>query len=170
MCGFAGFINLNHQADPRSHRYRRTWLQAMGQQLTRRGPDDEQLWLDEYLAFTFRTCSDAEIVLHLYYSQTDTRLIFGSELKALLAHPQCPKQPNWYDLKTPILRSSYVNDIDMLPGGHYLLYDLAIRTVAPLCYWLIEQHFLRIARTLVSLLKVMLGSMANCLQIVCGSD
>lgn len=227
MCGFAGFIDLNHQADPRSRHYRRTWLQAMGRQLARRGPDDEQLWLDEYLAFvfrrlaiidvaggqqpiwnedrtvfvavngeiynhlelrtelrdfhTFRTRSDTEIVLHLYeergtaalsllngmfaialwdsnrrqlflardrlgikplyYSQTDTQLIFGSELKALLAHPQCPKQPNWDDLKNPIPRSSYVKDIDMLPGGHYLLYDLATRTVNPSCYWSLEQHF-----------------------------
>ncbi|MDX2239957.1 MAG: asparagine synthase (glutamine-hydrolyzing) [Leptolyngbyaceae cyanobacterium bins.302] len=225
MCGFAGFVDFRQASAGRSQRV--AWLHGMGQQLARRGPDDEQVWADEHLAFvfrrlaivdvaggqqpiwnedatifvavngeiynhlelrselrefhTFRTHSDAEIVLHLYeergaaalqllngmfaialwdtkrqqlflardrlgikplyYSQTESQLIFGSELKALLAHPNCPNAPNWHDLKSPIPRSSYVKQLYMLPAGHYVIYEPATNTVNPICYWSIEQYF-----------------------------
>ncbi|MBW4578362.1 MAG: asparagine synthase (glutamine-hydrolyzing) [Tildeniella nuda ZEHNDER 1965/U140] len=224
MCGFAGFVNFHHQTLPRPERSH--VLNAMGEQLARRGPDDEQCFDDGTLSFvfrrlaivdlpggqqpiwneagtlfvavngeiynhwelrshlrephTFRTRSDAEIVLHLYeergadalnllngmfaialwdttkqqlflardrlgikplyYSQVGSQLIFGSELKALLVHPACPNRPNWWDLKTPIPQSSYVQGIHLLAAGHYLLYDQS-EALKPINYWSLEQHF-----------------------------
>lgn len=225
MCGFAGFLQFGGQQAPRSQRA--LWLQTMGRQLARRGPDDERFWIDDHLSFVFRrlaivdvaggqqpiwnesetifvaingeiynhaelrselreahdfrTHSDAEVFLHLYeergvealqllngmfaialwdtqrqqlllardrlgikplyYSRIDNQLLFGSELKAIITHPDCPNQPNWRDLKTPVPRSSYVKGVDMLPAGHYLIYDSIRQTANPICYWSIERYF-----------------------------
>lgn len=64
----------------------------------------------------------------LYYCRIQSGLLFGSELKALLAHPDCPRQIRWSDLgvigpqqfsRVP----SYVEGIEHLPGGHYLFFS-----------------------------------------------
>ena len=225
MCGFAGFLRFGEKRGTCCDRA--DWLQTMGRQLARRGPDDEQFWIDNNLSFvfrrlaivdvvggqqpiwnetgtifvavngeiynhlalraelrechSFRTHSDAEVMLHLYeergpealqllngmfaiaiwdtqrqqlflardrlgikplyYSHVGDQLLFGSELKAIIAHPDCPNQPNWHDLKVPMPRSSYVSGVDMLPAGHYLIYDQTTQTAHPVCYWSLEQHF-----------------------------
>ncbi len=225
MCGFAGFLNFKEEKNTRYQRV--LWLQAMGKQLARRGPDDEQFWIGNNLSFVFRrlaivdvtggqqpiwnesktifvaingeiynhmelrselrephdfrTHSDVEVVLHLYeergvevlhllngmfaialwdtqrhqlllardrlgikplyYSHVNEQLLFGSELKAIITHPDCPNEPNWHDLKTPVPQSSYVKGVDMLPAGHYLIYDSIRQTVNPICYWSVDQYF-----------------------------
>ena len=55
MCGFAGLLNLNGLAGTEADRIEH--LQAMGQQLARRGPDDEQFYDDGYLSLVYRRLS-----------------------------------------------------------------------------------------------------------------
>ncbi len=71
----------------------------------------------------------------LYYSQVGSQLIFGSNLKSLLVHPDAPNQPQWLDLTVFNPRSSYVKGIERLPGGHYFTYSATESTVTPQCYW-----------------------------------
>ncbi|MGK7877172.1 MAG: asparagine synthase (glutamine-hydrolyzing) [Xenococcaceae cyanobacterium] len=224
MCGFAGFIDFQHSQYQRPERLH--LLTAMGKQLSRRGPDDEQIFDDGLLSFVFRrlsivdvaggrqpiwnedgtifvavngeiynhqelrselrqqhqfrTRSDTEIVLHLfeergpealhslngmfaiaiwdtqnkrlflardrlgikplYYCQVGSQLLFGSELKALLVHPDCPNKPRWHDLVTFTPRSTYVKGVNSLPGGHYLTFDAA-QGISTRCYWSIDKYF-----------------------------
>lgn len=212
---------------------RKDILHAMGRQLARRGPDDEQLYLDRDLALIFRrlsivdiahgrqplwnedgsimavvngeiynheeirrrlagrhtfaTGSDSEVVLHLYeemgpafldelrgmyalaiwdtrerrlllardrlgikplfYAQVGTCFLFGSELKSLLVHPDCPNALDWEscgNVQVSLLQrlNTYVSGIDALPAGHYLVLDAGGRaTVRP--YWSAQAHFHR---------------------------
>jgi asparagine synthase (glutamine-hydrolysing) len=224
MCGFAGFIDFEAQRYKDFQRLQ--ILTAMGRQLARRGPNDEQSFDDGRLSFVFRrlsivdlengqqpiwnedrtlfaaingeiynhqelrsklrvthhfkTQSDAEVVLHLfeeqgpealqslngmfaiaiwdtlrhrlflardrlgikplYFCQQGSQLIFGSELKALLVHPDCPTEPKWSDLAVFTTTSSYVKEVYCLPGGHYLTYD-ATQALSPQCYWSIRDYF-----------------------------
>lgn len=60
----------------------------------------------------------------LYYSVTPNGIIFGSELKSLLLHPQCPREINWDDLDIIGIQqkrvvSTYVQDVNFLPAGSY---------------------------------------------------
>ena len=71
----------------------------------------------------------------LYYSQVGSQLIFGSNLKSLLVHPDAPNQPQWLDLTVFNPTSSYVKGIERLPGGHYFTYSAASPRVKPQCYW-----------------------------------
>ena len=202
----------------------------MGARLARRGPDGEQRYDDDHLAFVFRrlaivdvetgdqpiwnedrslfvavngeiynhqdlrtalesrhrftTKSDAEVVLHLYeehgpaaldrlqgmfaivvwqpaerrlflardrvgikplyYAKTDRLLLFGSELKALLAHPACPREIAWADIY-PDSRlprcglPSHVRGVHQLPGGQYAVFDEGRFQTSR--YWAIDQAF-----------------------------
>lgn len=60
----------------------------------------------------------------LYTCRVAGGLLFGSELKAMLAHPQCPRALDWSLLDRNLVmqspRSTYVRGIDFLPGGEYL--------------------------------------------------
>ena len=71
----------------------------------------------------------------LYYTQVGSQLIFGSNLKSLLVHPDASNQPQWLDLSVFNPSSSYVQGIDRLPGGHYFIYSASEQTVTPKCYW-----------------------------------
>jgi asparagine synthase (glutamine-hydrolysing) len=229
MCGFAGFLEVHPNAPSSVERQR--ILHNMGQALSRRGPDDEQLfddqlslvfrrlsivdlhtgqqpiWNEDHTLFIvvngeiynhqelrghlkqehhFRTRSDAEVVLHLYEERGpkaldlligmfsiaiwDTKqqrlflardrmgikplfiyrssslLLFGSELKALLCHPACPREPRWRDIeasfyvvKTKRELASYLEGVEQLPGGHYATYQGGQWSLH--CYWSIEEHF-----------------------------
>jgi asparagine synthase (glutamine-hydrolysing) len=57
----------------------------------------------------------------LYYAVTDDYLLFGSELKALLAHPACPRTIDWHDVRahynTTLTHPTFVEHIRQLPGG-----------------------------------------------------
>ena len=57
----------------------------------------------------------------LYYTLTDDYLLFGSELKALLAHPACPRTMDWNDIRvgygTTLGYPTFVEKVHQLPGG-----------------------------------------------------
>ncbi len=230
MCGFAGLINLSGLSA--SAVERQAHLAAMGAQLSRRGPDDEQFYDDGYLSLVFRRLSiidlaggqqpiwnedhsilsvvngevfnhleirerlksrhrfgsrsDSEVVVHLYeesedellqslngmyallvwdtrerrlllardrlgikplfYAETPKGLLFGSELKALLAHPDCPRDLQWADFEpgwgfeNPL--KTFVRGVHQLPGGRALSLSeaggLRHRT-----YWSVREFFPR---------------------------
>jgi len=228
MCGFAGQINL--RGLPGDPEQRRAWLRAMGRQLARRGPDDEQFYDDGRLALVFRrlsvidieggrqpmwnedrsvltavngeiynhehlrrslehrhrftTRSDSEVIVHLYedlgdaflgelngmfamvawdtrrrrlllardrlgikplfYAIAGDSLVFASELKALLAHPDCPRELDWRDLEhRPPEKGglvSWVRGIRQLPGGHCLRVENG-SIGAPEAWWSLREHF-----------------------------
>ena len=61
----------------------------------------------------------------LYICRLRDGLLFGSELKALLAHPDCPREICWEDLFTDQPQClprvpAYIRGVEHLPGGHYL--------------------------------------------------
>ncbi len=232
MCGFAGLINLAGLEGDATER--RATLVAMGAQLARRGPDDEQFYDDGFLSLVFRRLSiidlaggqqplwnedhsilsvvngeifnhleirqrlqdkhqfasrsDSEVVVHLYEEGTDellqqlngmyalliwdTRqkklllardrlaikplfyariskgLLFGSELKALLAHPDCPRDLDWAHFESTRGFSgslnTYVHGVQQLAGGQVL--HLAPGAEPRLeCYWALENYFARSA-------------------------
>ena len=76
----------------------------------------------------------------LYYTQVGSQLLFGSNLKSLLVHPDAPNQPQWLDLTIFNPTSSYVKGIECLPGGHYFTYSATEPTVTPQCYWDIKNY------------------------------
>ena len=230
MCGFSGFVEFGR--DPRDKPGRLAILQAMGAQMARRGPDDEQvydegplslvfrrlaivdvdggrqpIWNEDQTMFVcvngeiynhrelrqslrqphvFRTESDSEIVLHLYeevgedlvhhllgkfalvvwdgrrqrlffardrlgvkplyLAPTPDGLIFGSELKALLTHPTCPREIRWDDIGLGVPTRpdwdrvpSYVKGVELLGGGHRAAYDEAGLRVSR--YWSLDDAF-----------------------------
>lgn len=227
MCGFAGIINLDGlQGDPAQ---RLLHLRAMGHQLARRGPDDEQFYDDGFLSLVFRrlsiidldsgrqpiwnedhsvfvavngeiynhrdirkrlnarhtfsTRSDSEVIVHLYeergaalmeelngmfallvwdtqnrrlllardrlgikplfYTMAGNCVMFASELKALLAHPACPRELDWPSFKPAYdgMHSlyTYVQGIQHVRGGQYLSLEQG-KTVTPRTYWSISDH------------------------------
>ncbi len=225
MCGFAGFIDFQSQS-PEHQIYHLKILAQMGEQLSRRGLDDEQyyhvyplsfafkhlsivdadagqqpIWNEDSSIFVavngkiynhldlrsrlkkqheFRTNSDAEIILHLYeeigiealhllngmfaitlwdtrkqqlflardrlgikplyYTKVNSKLIFGSTLMSVLAHPQAPRNPQFQDLTNLSLTHTYIKQINRLAGGHYLLYDANTNILEPQCYWNLEDY------------------------------
>jgi len=61
----------------------------------------------------------------LYYAEVPGGLIFASELKALIQHPECPNNFDWSAVNRIGLHSqygvpSYVKEIEHLHGGYYL--------------------------------------------------
>jgi asparagine synthase (glutamine-hydrolysing) len=60
----------------------------------------------------------------LYICRLADGLLFGSELKALLMHPSCPRGLDWHVLGRSLSvqdpTSSYVQGVEMLPGGTFL--------------------------------------------------
>lgn len=81
----------------------------------------------------------------LYYSQTEHGLLFGSELKALLMHPECSRTLSWKDLSAGIVQqkspvSTYVDGIYHLPAGHFAFYQKN-KQFSPKPYWDITEFF-----------------------------
>ncbi|WP_207512789.1 asparagine synthase (glutamine-hydrolyzing) [Longitalea luteola] len=80
----------------------------------------------------------------LYYSNSGSRLLFGSEIKALLPFPDCPREFNWYEaLNTH--KKRFVDDnyevetcfkgIRQLNGGQYLLVRENENEITVRNYW-----------------------------------
>jgi asparagine synthase (glutamine-hydrolysing) len=227
MCGFAGILSFGRLEGESSAR--RRLLEAMGNAIAHRGPDDAEYYDDGVLALvfrrlsiidiaggrqpiqsesgdlllvangeiynhrelrraleprhTFRTASDCEVPLHayeewgassferlagmfalalwdrqakrlllardrlgikpLYVCRLPDGLLFGSELKALLMHPRCPRDLDWRVLdrtrsgQPP--ETSYVRSIDMLPGGQWISAGVD-GMVSQHRYWRLEDH------------------------------
>lgn len=77
----------------------------------------------------------------LYYSVFDQQIAFASELKALMEHPGVKREINPVSLQKyfgygfiPAPYSLYRN-VSKLPGGHYMVYDLATAVAKVSCYW-----------------------------------
>ncbi|HET6564166.1 MAG TPA: asparagine synthase-related protein, partial [Xanthomonadales bacterium] len=209
---------------------RRSALAAMGAQLSRRGPDDEQFYDDGLISLVFRRLSiidlaggqqpiwnedhsilsvvngeifnhqelrarlagrhqfasrsDSEVVVHLFeegedellqqlngmyallvwdthqrrfllardrlgikplfYAETPGGLLFGSELKALLAHPDCPREIRWADFEPgrgfDDPPCTFLRDVHQLPGGCAMV---VAGTGRPLqkTYWAVQDFF-----------------------------
>ncbi len=79
----------------------------------------------------------------LYTCELPSGLLFGSELKALLAHPLCPRQTDWSALTADPMSlastPSYVKGVEYLAGGSYLLAERGRRPVVKK-YWRLEDH------------------------------
>jgi len=233
MCGFAGFFGFKNSYPEKSGRL--NLLHQMALPISRRGPDDEQLYDDGVLSFAFRrlsivdvqngqqpiwnedeslfvsingeiynhrelkkclkgehrfrTNSDSEIVLHLYeemgpkcldlligmfaiviwdknkqelfiardrlgikplyFCQLKEGFIFGSELKALLPFPLCPREVDWKTFRLGLSGigqlqdnnvSTFIKGINFLPGGSYAIYNKAQGLVEKR-YWDIESYY-----------------------------
>ncbi|KAA3640000.1 MAG: asparagine synthase (glutamine-hydrolyzing), partial [Proteobacteria bacterium] len=83
----------------------------------------------------------------LYYSLNDDRLIFGSELKALLVHPDCPRVLKWSDLEQVGVQqksevSSYIEGVLHFPAGHYATWQ-PDKPLSFQSYWNIADSFNR---------------------------
>jgi asparagine synthase (glutamine-hydrolysing) len=226
MCGFAGYylhenyLNFDEK----------TVLRAMGNQIAHRGPDDEQIQIEENFGLIFRRLSivdieggrqpfknekgtitlvvngeiynyrdlikslkdhhtftsqsDCEVLVHLYeekgldflkdingmfslalwdtekkqfilardrlgikplyYSNNKNRLLFGSELKALIPFPDCSREFNWAEaldngkkrlVPDNFRVETYFQDIEQLKGGQYLLIKANSRNLILKDYW-----------------------------------
>jgi len=79
----------------------------------------------------------------LYYSLSDRHLLFGSEVKSLLAHPDCPRGYNWSEALSYYFQDgrpnaplhSFFQGIDYLPGGSVLVLDGRSNAVNIRPYW-----------------------------------
>lgn len=77
----------------------------------------------------------------LYYNISRDRLIFGSEIKALLAWPDCPREVDWAAALPGMNRvfsgppASYFKGIECLPGGCVLVADARRGTADVRRYW-----------------------------------
>ena len=80
----------------------------------------------------------------LYLCRLPDGLLFASELKALLAHPRCPREFNWAALAERSMdqdpRESYLQGVELLPAGHVLSVDTSGR-VRERSWWSLEPHF-----------------------------
>jgi asparagine synthase (glutamine-hydrolysing) len=82
----------------------------------------------------------------LYYAHTGGHFLFGSELKAILAHPQVPRRINRKAV-LDYLVYRYVpspntiwEDLHKLPPAHWLLYDAATEKTTVRRYWSIPDR------------------------------
>jgi asparagine synthase (glutamine-hydrolysing) len=254
MCGFAGQINLQGLAGRPEQRL--TWLRAMGQQLARHGPDDEQFYDDGVLALVFRrlsiidlaggrqpiwnedhsifaavngeiynhqdirrrlstrhvfsTSSDSEVIVHLFeehgasvmeelngmfafivwdtsnrrllmardrlgikplfFTVVGNSLIFASKLKALLAHPDCPRDLDWQDfMQSSALKHhlpTSIKEVRQLPGGHYLCVEQG-KPIEPCAYWSLRDHISPAKTAAGRTPNPTAHSMANCSTKAC---
>ena len=80
----------------------------------------------------------------LYWVQTENGFIFASELKALLMHPECPREIDWHDLdldtlqhKSPV--STYIRNVRHLDGGCWLSVSPE-GEISKQRYWSLEDH------------------------------
>jgi asparagine synthase (glutamine-hydrolysing) len=80
----------------------------------------------------------------LYVCHLPNGILFGSELKALLAHPLCPREMDWHDLSgNPVahrLTPTYIRGVEHLPGASYLISQAGKQAKAH-SYWSLEPHF-----------------------------
>ncbi len=77
----------------------------------------------------------------LYYTLTAARLIFASEIKAILAHPGQHVRVNrsalseYFTFQNVFSDLTLFDGIRLLPPGHVMAVEVAARTATPRCYW-----------------------------------
>jgi asparagine synthase (glutamine-hydrolysing) len=78
----------------------------------------------------------------LYHAAiADGSVIFGSELKALLAHPGLRRDPNLFAVEDYLAfgyvpdHTAFVQGVEKLPAGHYWLLQQGKAAPAPVQYW-----------------------------------
>jgi len=79
----------------------------------------------------------------LYYAQQGHRFAFGSEQKAITAQPEFQKKLNkaalleYFTFQNIFTDQTLLEDVHLLPGGHYLTLDLSKRSPMPTLtrYW-----------------------------------
>ena len=83
----------------------------------------------------------------LYYSLTDDELIFSSELKPLLNHPDFNKDID-FEAVSSYLQFGYIHapktifkNVQKLLPGHYLKYDIFSKKMVKECYWNINDFY-----------------------------
>lgn len=92
-------------------------------------------------------CRDRTGVKPLYYSINSKLILFGSELKSLMAHPAFEKnidfnsvasflRRGWIAAPYTIFQSTY-----KLKPGHYLEINLSNRQVKECCYWDVHDYY-----------------------------
>src|ERR671934_18557 len=86
MCGIAGFLYAD-----RGRPADRALLQAMGDSLAHRGPDAEGFLEEPGVGLVHRRLSIIDPAGGDQPIRDADKLVFGSELKALLAHPGVPR-------------------------------------------------------------------------------
>lgn len=83
----------------------------------------------------------------LYYHRNASRVIFGSEMKALFVYPDCPREIDWhaalsFSLNHPATNAPFPNffkGILSLKGGEYLRVDLPTGDLKLGAYWRLPQ-------------------------------
>jgi asparagine synthase (glutamine-hydrolysing) len=79
----------------------------------------------------------------LYTCRTASGLLFGSELKALLMHPECPRDLDWGVLGRSLIvqrpESTYVKGVELLPGGEFRNFA-ADGAASGGRYWHLDEH------------------------------
>ena len=81
----------------------------------------------------------------LYWAKTEDGFIFASELKALLLHPDCPREVNWRELDLRVTQqkrqvSTYLKDVHHLDAGSILSISNS-GELSPQVYWTLDEHF-----------------------------
>src|SRR5581483_7964767 len=79
----------------------------------------------------------------LYVCRLPHGLLFGSELKALLVHPECPRDLDWSALAELGPQQiagipTYVRGVEHLPAGHCLI--AGDGRVETRCWWRVDEH------------------------------
>jgi asparagine synthase (glutamine-hydrolysing) len=90
-------------------------------------------------------CRDRLGVKPLFYYHDKSNLIFGSEVKAVLAHPNVPREFDWEAALTVRRKmlyphrdyglSSFFKGINQLSAGHFLEIDLSTGSLNEQVYW-----------------------------------
>jgi asparagine synthase (glutamine-hydrolysing) len=90
-------------------------------------------------------CRDRLGIKPLYIAETKEGVLFGSELKALLQHGQCPNKLAWSNLDKAGLQNaritpSYVEGVQHFPAGHYLVLKHGDDGLGFQKYWHIDDY------------------------------
>ncbi len=92
-------------------------------------------------------CRDRTGVKPLYYTTYNGLLLFGSELKAIMAHPQFEKQIDhavlgsffkhgWIEAPHSIFKDTY-----KVKPGHFLRFSLETKQIKEYCYWNASDYY-----------------------------
>lgn len=83
----------------------------------------------------------------LYVCRLPDGLLFGSELKGLLAHPACPRALDWRVLDRASMGRSpsdtFVNGVEFVPGGQLWTVTADDAAIRRRTYWAIDDHLAR---------------------------